>query len=220
MRSAWKTRVAGWMRSRLPGRCTMPAIICANSDRRRRQAGPSCAAPRSRARCAAPRVLPRSERRCPQVRVSLAVFKTSYALCPVCGFIRMSSGAVSRKEKPRLASSSCIDETPKSKSTPSTSSTPHSSRTRRSSEKFACTKVNDGCAIARARSTACGSASIAMRRPRRQTVQNRTSVSTRTKRRIDVDPIRPDRQILERRLQQTPKRDSCTHTISRGRGRP
>ena len=47
---------------------------------------------------------------------------TSAALAPACA-MRMSSGPSKRKEKPRSASSICIDDTPMSSTTPSTAAT-------------------------------------------------------------------------------------------------
>ncbi len=49
--------------------------------------------------------------------------------------MRMSSGPSSRNEKPRSASSSCIEDTPRSSTTPSTAAWPNFSATRSSSEK-------------------------------------------------------------------------------------
>ena len=56
--------------------------------------------------------------------------------------MRMSSGPSSRNEKPRSASSSCIEDTPRSSTTPSTAAWPNFSATRSSAEKRSSTSVS------------------------------------------------------------------------------
>ena len=77
-------------------------------------------ASRSCGRCARHGALRRAGRRCASRSPALKRLTTSAALAPACA-MRMSSGPSARKEKPRSASSICIEETPMSSTTPSAS---------------------------------------------------------------------------------------------------
>ena len=118
MRSAWNVRVAGWMSS---GACATTRA----DDLGERRGGDD-----RRLFARARRWRGRRARECrssPSWKMmsarsrSDACATTSAALGPSPP-MRMSSGPSRRNEKPRSASSSCIEETPRSSTTPSTAS--------------------------------------------------------------------------------------------------
>ena len=116
MRMAWKLRVAGcdlavarpttWRSIRPAGRCAVNGCRCASCNDR---AG-DLAAQLFLAVLSTARRRSLSRRR---------VASHSAALSPESGSMRMSSGPSLPKEKPRSATSSCGDDTPRSNSTPS-----------------------------------------------------------------------------------------------------
>src|SRR6478609_1528386 len=114
MRMAWKVRVAGWRpRSRVrTALLTMPASR-------------AVVAIGSMTRCSTMlRAMRPAKRSSPSVpitsRISSAVARASHcaALIPCAGSMRMSSGPSAWKLKPRAASSSCGEDTPRSNRTP------------------------------------------------------------------------------------------------------
>jgi hypothetical protein len=117
MRSAWKVRVAGWMRRGQAARGMAPATRSARAivvriGARRRIV--------TRAR-----LIRRAHRSSPQRKIRSANSfsgsraKRSAAVSPALRSIRMSRGPSRPKEKPRSAVSSCSDEAPRSNRTPS-----------------------------------------------------------------------------------------------------
>lgn len=112
---------------------------------------------------------------------------TSAAVGPVCP-IRMSSGPSRRKEKPRPAWSSCIEDTPTSITTPSIASTPCAAQISARSEKRPSTSISRPAE----RSTspappaiAVRSRSMAMSRPRH--LQDRAAIAAGAKSGVDID---------------------------------
>ncbi len=129
MRMAWNERVAGC----LPGsRVGTAAATIAASWPVRAMGSTTRAATIARAMRRAKRSSPSSRRTSPSSR-SPAFASHCAALCPASLSIRMSSGPSCMKLKPRAASSSCGDETPRSSSTPSSSPSMPAARTRSSS---------------------------------------------------------------------------------------
>ena len=113
----------------------------------------------------------RSSPNCLRTRLnslSSTVASQSAALTPDPGSMRMSSGPSRRKLKPRLAWSSCGDETPTSRSTPSTAPVRSLSSMNVSSCAL-CPLINSNLGsdsrLSGADAIACGSRSIAMSRP-------------------------------------------------------
>ena len=116
-------------KSAAPETCASPGRSAASSARRRRAGPPrparaSCRARRGRARrqsparpgaIAAPRRTARSR---PPASPRPRRRADRPATSPCDGSMRMSSGPLTRKLNPRDASSSCIDDTPRSASTP------------------------------------------------------------------------------------------------------
>ena len=138
IRSAWNVRVAGWI-------CARPGADHPPDDVGQRLGGDGSALPCGRRRWRARRA--REWRSSPSWKMmsarsrSEACATTSAALGPSRP-MRMSSGPSSRNEKPRGASSSCIEDTPRSSTTPSTAAWPNFSATRSSAEKRSSIKVS------------------------------------------------------------------------------
>ena len=115
IRSAWKLRVAGCLPGSRRPTCARPAPASCGCVRIGVPRDPR----RSRARCAgscAPRRIATARRRCRAPRHAPGNRPRSR---PARGSMRMSSGASAMKLKPRAASSSCGEDTPRSSSTPS-----------------------------------------------------------------------------------------------------
>ena len=87
--------------------------------------------------------------------------RSSAALSPRDGSMRMSSGPSARYEKPRAGSSICGEETPRSRSTPSTCASARPSSTSSSSENHARRNAKRGSSSAAASRAASGSRSSA-----------------------------------------------------------
>src|SRR6201987_1528813 len=105
--------------------------------------------------------------------------------------MRMSSGPSARKENPRWGSSSCGEETPRSKSTPSIVATLASSRTCGSSENQARRKTNRGSRLG-FRSGIAVDADESARGAQR--IEHAAAVSAATESGIDVAAFGLDRQ--------------------------
>ncbi len=165
MRIAWKVRVAGC----LPGsRVGTAAETIAASCPVRSIGSTARAATIARAMRFANRSSPRVRRTVAMSR-SLARASHCAAPCPASLSMRMSSGPSCMKLKPRLASSSCGEETPRSISTPSSPPSNPAARTSSSSlPNDPCTSVRRGSPVNRTRPAriASGSRSMAMTRPR------------------------------------------------------
>ena len=120
----------------------------------------------------------------------------------------MSSGPSRRKEKPRAASSSCGEDTPRSKSMPSAQ--PLAEHARRAAEKALRTKLKRGSAIACAARAASG---IPVERNqtalRAEPLEDRPAVAAAAEGAIHVQAVRPDRERFERFGRGAPARASA-----------
>ncbi len=193
MRSAWKVRVAGCLpgsrvRTRAPP--APPAARCA------------CSGSVSRARTMARAMRP-AKRSSPSVaitwRISSLLARASHAETgwPRVGSMRISSGPSWAKLKPRAASSSCGEETPKSNRMPSHCAPSPCARTQRAScANSPCTRCSRGSCAKRSRpaAIAAGSRSIATSRPAGRAPEDARAVAAATEGRIDVEAGRADRQ--------------------------
>ena len=113
---------------------------------------------------------------------------TSAALGP-SPLMRMSSGPSNRNEKPRLAVSSCIEDTPTSRTTPSTDSWPSSRAARSRSEKRDCTRFSRPWAVSTSAAPRGDRRRIAVEpdHPRAVHRQDLAAIAAGSERAVDID---------------------------------
>ena len=164
MRIAWNVFVAGWIFSPRAGRAS--STIRASCAVREMGASSRADTIARAMRCAclsSPYCFNTRFNSCSSTFASQVLAGT-----PESGSIRISRGPSRRKLKPRSASSSCGDETPRSKRSPSTRPTRSRSPMNVSScakSPLISSKRGSAVSISGAAAMACGSRSMAMRRP-------------------------------------------------------
>ena len=132
--------------------------------------------------------------------------------------IRMSSGPSRRNEKPRPASSSCIDETPRSNTTPSTVSWPRPRATSSRLEKRSSTSVRRPAAALTRSAPECNRLLIAIDadHPAVRGSENGAGIAAGAECRIDVDGAVPWREKLDHGMAEHGNVTSQSASDSRG----
>ena len=216
MRSAWNVRVAGWMRRGQALRGMAPATISARPRGVERLAGGDRALHRARDR---PRerllaVLRQDARELALVDAAEQVARASRPRSPCA----CRAGPGREKAKPRSASSSCGEETPRSTSAPSTPEMPSAESTFFASRKSERTARNASPKRAR-RAVAAASARGSLSRPITCAPRSRKSsaVAAAAERAVEQEPARLRAQELDDLSRQTDSWTNSAHAARKAR---